>query len=53
MQAYVNRNGIVTIGAKVLMSPTIINVIVTVATTAIEYKGTLFGPRYGKSWFRY
>lgn len=33
MHAYVNKNGIVTIGASVLMSPTIMNAIVTVATT--------------------
>lgn len=36
MQAYVIKNGIVTIGASVLISPIIMNVIVTVATTAIE-----------------
>ena len=46
MHAYVNKNGIVTIGASVFMSPRIMNVIVVVATTAIAYKGTLFGPRY-------
>lgn len=45
MHAYVNRNGIVTIGANVLMSPTTMNAIVTDATTPIAYNGTLFGPR--------
>lgn len=36
----------VTIGAKVFISPTMINAIVTVATTPIAYNGTLLGPRY-------
>jgi len=35
----------VTIGAKKLMSPTIMKVTVTRATMAIAYKGTLLGPR--------
>ncbi|CAD0194766.1 unnamed protein product [Chrysodeixis includens] len=44
MQAYVRRNGIVTMGASWLMSPIMMNVTVTTATTTIEYTGTLFGP---------
>lgn len=49
MQAYVNKNGIVTIGASVFISPANIKDTVTVATTTIAYKGTLFGPRYNSN----
>lgn len=50
MQAYVNKKGIVTIGAKIFISPIIMNPNVTTATTAIEYNGTLFGPLYKKKY---
>lgn len=35
-------------GASWLMSPIMMNMMVTAATTTIEYIGTLLGPRWNK-----